>query len=560
MTARAPRRTWTGAAVIALAALATLGVSVLRPLGGDDVYVIDNLGADAWSRRLFAFDFDAPSADYVPWWTGVAFQRRFLRVPSSALLWIEWRLFGRSAAPYHLVTLALVVASCLLVYRLALRRVSVVPAVAIAILPALHPASAEVVGSLSCQPLATAGLFCVATATAWVRMRRSGSRGALAATILFCALAMTSYEAAIALPFALLMVDVVIREGLAPSRRVWGPRLAVLGVLVAYAPWAIAIRRGLTSPDTGPMRPLGEVARSARLDATAYCLKAFGVFDAHDPTAYWLHRAAGEPVAVAVALILLGGIVARVRRERRGWVGLAVLASFLIAPWLTRATVAQLNLPTLRQIYLPILLGGPLVVAALRPRARAPAVIAGGCLWLVALGAQAVSSGVASYGGAAARALEPSLRGVLARVPADCTVIGIGDDLCGTSPALLRAGSASFAIPPAIDGAMPELVAIDAHPLVVRVPGAFDVPAREEPPVRTEVDSRGPAWTVRRPPPVVSLGWQRIPGATVSVVKRGPRGIQALRFVFDRPLSELAFLRLRGCDAPERVEPRPGGG
>ncbi|APR80564.1 Hypothetical protein A7982_05911 [Minicystis rosea] len=42
---------------------------------------------------------------------------------------------------------------------------------------------------------------------------------------------------------------------------------------------------------------------------------------------------------------------------------------------------------------------------------------------------------------------------------------------------------------------------------------------------------------VRRPPPIVLKGWQRIPGATVDVVARGDR----------------LFFRLRGCDAPERV-------
>ncbi|APR81909.1 TPR repeat protein [Minicystis rosea] len=546
------RRRWLGAAVIVIVALATLGVAVFQPLGGDDVYVLENLSSGRWAPRFFAFDVDAPSAGYVPWWFGVAFQRRFLRVPSSGLLWIEWELFGRSAVPYHLITAALVLAGCLLLYRLALRHVSAPRAVVIASVPLLHPSSAEVVGTLNCQPLAAAGLFCVATVVAWDRMRRTGSRPALAAALAFCALAITSYEAAAVLPFVLLLADVVLWNDHAPSPRAWGRRLGLLAVFVAYVPGAVAIRRGLTAPDTGPLRPLAEVWRSARLDATAYGLKTFGLFDPRDPAAHWLHRIAGEPLSIAAALALLAAVVVLVRRQRLGMLGLVVFASFLVLPWITRATVAQLNLPTLRQLHLPMLLGGPLVVAALLASVRSRAMGAIGCAWLAALSVETIVVGGLSAPIPERRALSSSLRAALADVPADRTIVGIGGDLCGLSPSLFRPGGVLLAIPDA-DEATPALTVIDAHTLVARVPEAFDVPEHEQLPARQQATDRGPAWLVRRPPPIVLHGSQRIPGANVDVVARGPRGIQALRYRFDRPLSQLVFLRMRGCDAPERV-------
>lgn len=551
----ARRRWWAGAAVMVIVtlALAALGMAAARPLGGDDIYVMANLGSGQWSRRLFAFDLDTPTADFAPWWLGAVFQRRFLRVPSSALLWIEQEIFGRSAAPYHLVTAALVIASCALIYRLVRRHMSAPQALAVALLPAVHPASAEVVGTLNCQPLAAAGLCSVAAVMAWDRARRTGSRAALAAAVALCALAMTSYEAALVLPFALLLADVVLwRDREHPSRTRAG-RLGLLAVFVAYVPGAILIRRGLTAPDTGPLRPLAEVWRSARLDAAAYVLKTFGLFDPRDPFAYWLHRIAGEPLAIAAALGLLAGVAVLIRRQRRGWLGLIVFAAFLVLPWITRATVAQLNLPTMRQLYLPILLGGPLVMSALlsgaRPRLRAAA----GYAWLAGLSVQALLAESLPPPARARRALSSSLGALLADIPADRAVIAVGGDLCGDSPSLHRPGGAFFAIPEARDGSTPTLAPIDAHTLEARVSDTFDVLDREEAPARAPEIDRGPAWIVLRPPPLLADGWQRIPGATVSIAAQSPRGVQALRFRFDRPLSQLVFLRLRGCDAPQRL-------
>ncbi len=551
----ARRPAWPARLLLALVAAVTLTLAAFRPLEGDDAYVVDNLRSAGWRRHLFAFDYDAPSADYVSWWAGEVFQRRFVRVPSSALLWCQWKLFGLEAAPYHLVTLGLVAASCLVVHALARRYLPPLPAFVVALVPAVHPASAEVVGALNTQPVAVAGLFAVIGAADWERMRRTGSRLSYARALGFAFLAMISYEAAVVLPLALLLADAVAARswrGLAEPRR-----LGLLALLAPYTWLALAVRRGLYAPESGPLRPLDEVWTSARLDATAYVIKTFGIFDPRSAKTYLVHRVAGEPWAIVLALLLLVGVLLAVRRSRVGWLGLAVFALLLLAPWLTRATVSKLNFSTFRQLYLPVLLGGPLVLAACwdgePARARR---LARGCaaVALVALAVQAFLMGRLQIGVIAQRRLAAALPRILATIPAGDTIVTVGDSMCRESPSLFVPNASLYAVPVTADDEAPLLTVVDAHTLVARVArGVLDIPVRVQLPARSADDERGPDWNVVRPPPLVEAGTQRIPGATVSLEQRSDRGVEALRYRFDRPLAELSFLRLHDCDPPERI-------
>ncbi len=167
-------------------------IHVFAPFGGDDVYVLGALRSPHWAQRLFAFDLDSPGAEYMPWWTGELVQRRFIRVPSSALLWLESRVVGHSATAFHAVTLSLVAVSAVLVYQIAARYVPRWQAVLIAMIPGAHPCTAEVITFVSWQPLATAGLFAVLAALCWIRLRARFSWWRLAAVLLCTALAITS--------------------------------------------------------------------------------------------------------------------------------------------------------------------------------------------------------------------------------------------------------------------------------------------------------------------------------------------------------------------------------
>jgi hypothetical protein len=178
------RQRTVGAAVVVVGAGAAQLQSALQALGGDDIYVLENLRSATWSRRLFAFNLDTPGPGYMPWWTGATLQRRFIRVPASALLWLESECFGFRSFPYHLVTIALLACSCLLLFTLLSKRAPVVTAAAVSVLPAIHPAASELVADLCCQPIATAGLFSVAAVAAWWRMRERASLGALGLVVL----------------------------------------------------------------------------------------------------------------------------------------------------------------------------------------------------------------------------------------------------------------------------------------------------------------------------------------------------------------------------------------
>lgn len=505
-----------------------LGPAVVQPFSGDDIYVLESLRSDSWRPRLFAFDFDAPSADDGSWWSGAVYQRRFVRIPSSGMLWLQWKLFGLRPEAFHAVTWLCILSAALLIYRRARVALDPLPAALVALTPAVHPANAEMIGVMNCQPLAFAGLCAVLAALAWEKRSR-------AAGLVWTALAITSYEAAIVLPFVLILGERYQRG------RFERKSAAAMGALfIAYVPAALAVRRGLTNPDTGPMRPAAEVWRSLRLDGEAYVLKAFGLFDPNAPQVYWLHRHAGELAAVALVLFLLGGLWACFTNRRLALFGAAVFGGFLLAPWVTRATVSQLNLPTLRQLALPIMLGGPLLMAALVHRR----LVAIGLLTLWAV--QAVASGGAGELPRDRRETDKELRRVLQGVPEDQRIATV-DEGCGASFSLVHLGPVLSAIPPARGDGVPRLRALDDHTVLAESTSGFEIQDRVRPPKRATALDRGPAWLTLRPPPLLSQGWQRIPGATVAIADQQAGLVRALRVRFDRPLSEIAFLRWADC-------------
>jgi uncharacterized protein (TIGR03382 family) len=280
-------------------------------------------------------------------------------------------------------------------------------------------------------------------------------------------------------------------------------------------------------------------------------MKVLGLFDPTEPHAYWFQRLAGEPVAIAITFLLLLGLAILFGRRRVGWLGLAVFALFLAPPLMTRAAVSSLNFPTLRQVYLPILLGAPLMSAAGLSR-RLPAwSVTLAALWLVALAVQSGLSGGLrgmTHGDVVTRATASMLDGV----PPNFTVVGIGDDTCGFAPSLIRSGPSVLAMPTGRSDAEPSLIATDPHTLLARVADGFDIVEEEQPPQRTPGANRGPGWITRTPPPLVSQGRQRISGATVAIVERQSEQITGLRYRFDRPLTELVFVRFHGCAMPTR--------
>jgi hypothetical protein len=509
---------------------------VFQPFAGDDIYVLESLRSGSWHSRLAAFDLDAPSADDVSWWSGPVFQRRFVRVPSSGLLWLQWKLFGFHAEAFHAVTWLCVLAASLLIFRRARQALTPLQAALVALVPSVHPASAEVVGVMNCQPLAFAGLCAVLAALAWERQSK--------AAFIWTALAITSYEAAIFLPFALVLAD-------RWTRGRFDKRSAAMAALfAAYVPAAIAVRSGLTDPDTGPMRPAAEVWRSLRLDGEAYVLKTFGIFDPYATQIYWVHRHAGEVIAAALAIALLAGVWFSLKSRRAGLLGAMVFFGFLLAPWLTRATVSQLNLPTLRQLALPVMLGGPLLMAAVLGNAWRSAA-AGALLALCTV--QSILSG--GIGGLQhdRRLADAGLRRALQGVAESQEIVTV-DDGCGSSPSLVREGPVLFAIPPSRGDDAPTLRALDGYTVLAESKSGFQIQDKIRPPKRSTALDRGPGWLTLRPPPLLANGWQRIPGATVAIAEQHEGLVHALRVRFDWPLRQITILRYLNCEDLERID------
>ena len=541
-------------------ALAAAGVvvlfqfaSALTPFGGDDVYVLANLNSANWMQRLFAFNLDAPAPEYMPWWTGVVTQRRFIRVPACLLLWLQSVVFGRNAVAYHLFTLAIISFTCCLITFAASRWLSWPAAILTALIPAVHPTTAEIVGTVNCQPLATSGLLSVLAVIAWTTMRLRRSTMFGVTTVGLCALAVMSYEAAIALPLVLVSADVVLWRPPATWWERWGPRAGVLAMSVLNAACSIWMRRDLVTPDTSAPRLLSEIWLSLRLDGVAYFFKAIGLLNPLEPFTYWVHHLVGEPIAVAFAAVLIVGICFAIGKDRVGWLGLAAFFLFLAPPLLTRAAVSRFNLPTLRQIYLPLLLGAPLVAVAFARRDLGRLASITAWAWLALLAVEANVSGRFREVVTKRLAEERSVIAALKDVPAGSTIVGVGEDTCGFAGSFVWAGPALLAIPKDLDGNAPELVAVDPQTFLARAKRGLDMQTQASIARRPPGPTRGPAWVDRVPPLAVTQGWQRIVGATVSVEERSPAVVTSLRYRFDRPLSELAFLRYRGCSQVERL-------
>lgn len=158
-----------------LAVVVSLGHFVTGPLTGDDDYVIHNLASPDWRDVLFAYNVDLVRGEggQTTWYEGFeSLQRRYVRLVPSALMAIEYRLFGSRAVPLKSVSLVIHLLTLILAYRL-LRCYLTDPGAAalIVALVGLHPSAAECVGWFACQPILVAGLASLLAAHALLRLR-----------------------------------------------------------------------------------------------------------------------------------------------------------------------------------------------------------------------------------------------------------------------------------------------------------------------------------------------------------------------------------------------------
>jgi hypothetical protein len=151
-------------------------------------------------------------------WLGIEVVR-FYRPLAQALLAVEARWFGGEAAAYNLVHLAFHAANALLVHRLAARLLpGRWPAALAALLFALHPFHPNAVSFIASYATLFAGTALFGAAVAWEAWRAtSPAAGRYAAALLLYAAATACYEAAVALPLALLLRELLVPDAAGPA-------------------------------------------------------------------------------------------------------------------------------------------------------------------------------------------------------------------------------------------------------------------------------------------------------------------------------------------------------
>ena len=179
-------------------------------------------------------------------WLGIEVVR-FYRPVAQLLLGLEARWFGGEAAAYNLVHLAFHAANALLVHRLAARLLpGRWPAALAALLFALHPFHPNAVSFIASYATLFAGTALFGSAVAWEAWRAtSPTAGRYAAALLLYAAATACYEAAVALPLALLLWELLVPEAAGPAPAPLGRRMAATLPFFAVAGVYLLLRSAL---------------------------------------------------------------------------------------------------------------------------------------------------------------------------------------------------------------------------------------------------------------------------------------------------------------------------
>ena len=236
---------------VALALLCALGLGALSlPVGfvyddhfhrvaflvGDSQLTPENLFA--FSRGDRATTLASIARGLIPWWTDPEFKLTFFRPLSSALIRLDWGLFGERPVLHHLHSvlwgLALVAAAALL-----LRRLGGTAVFGVALLVfALDEAHSGPVGWLSNRNALVAAVFGLLAVEAHLRWRLEGFKLGAALSALLLALALAGAEAAVGAFLYLVAFE-------ATSSRPWKERLAALvPTAVVMTSYAVLYRLG----------------------------------------------------------------------------------------------------------------------------------------------------------------------------------------------------------------------------------------------------------------------------------------------------------------------------
>jgi hypothetical protein len=524
------------------------------PFGGDEHYILANATSPQWRERLFVYNAEFPGRDGGAWYSGLgSYQRRYVRIPSSLLMSAEAALFGGRAFAWIAVSVALHALNCLLGFRL-LRRWLGDPARAalVTCLVGLHPAMAIPVSWVACQGYLMAAFGALAAAGCLDAWQRSGARLALAGTSVFALWSISSYEVAIALPLLLLLFDAWRRArsragSAAPlAGSAWTLRAALLPLYAVYAGLVCWNFRDVTHSDASYRAPLGEFLLLTIGDFSNYLVKSVvGQPPGYEALYGWI----GHPLVAALLLAAAAALLLRCARREETWLGVVLYLAFLAPPLLSRAGVSFTNLPSTRQLYLP-LSGVAVVLGVLfaRPLGRRGLALGGLACGLLAAWQWALAPGpeLAELHRRAGRAVQAHLAGA----PRDATLLVVGHSSCGYDVRFDAAGRSVYDLVPAgRSGELPRLARAGPRTLLVESAEGLPIPSFTPPP---------PGSGVRLPferPRVLDSGEQRIAVGVVQMPGGAARdsAVHELRFVLDEPVDRYVILTVQGCHRVQRV-------
>ena len=514
------------------------------PFGGDEPYIFANVHSPELRERTFVFNGDFPGRSGSAWYRGhERYQRRYVRLLPSALLGVEASLFGSHAPSYKRVSLALHLISCGLGFFLLLRLIKDPRKAALLVAPlGLHPVVDQPIDWVACQPILVAGLFSLLAGTAWVfRVQRGGIVGW--AVPLFGFIAITSYEAAIAVPILLLGIDLVAAKTHSTRALTLGMRATLLSIYPVYFAIIWANAQDATLTDSSYRAGLGEFFGIAAADGYGYLVRSFVGVMRWQPIS--LLRWVSQPLVLACLLATVGFAGLRLGRRPATLFGLVVYLALLAPPLISRAEVSFTNYPSNRQLYLP-LLGIAIFAASMWRRPfRWPHLIAP--VLLCGL--------FAAYHGDRPDPMERQqlharmgalVREELAKRPPGTPIVGLGNSRCGYDPRLDAASHPVYdLIPTTIKGEVPQLKVEGENVLRVFSPDGLFV-------VSTALTRKQMGRVPPLMPDLARIGSQRIDIATVTTPEPAlGKLIHELRYTFDAPLSDYLFMVLRDCDLPK---------
>ncbi len=240
---------------------------------------------------------------------------------------LDVQLYGMNAGGHHLTSLALHVASTLLLLRLFLRTTGdLLPSAFVALVFGLHPLHVESVAWVAERKDVLSAFFWILTTLAYVKWTRLGGARSYLLVVGLYALGLLSKPMLVTLPFTLLLLDVwplnraeASLRGIAALVR---EKIPLFLLAAASSVVTFLVQRGYGAMGLSDRVPFGLRAENALVAYVAYLGKAIApvrlaVFYPHPEQAYPAWQVAGAALLLTAATLFA-------LRERRSCPWLAV--------------------------------------------------------------------------------------------------------------------------------------------------------------------------------------------------------------------------------------------